>query len=136
MSEHELKFAAAKTILQNQEHHRIPHSVMESIVPRKNSLFQTASSEVQHQVICQKQAWTQISVLLSTIFDGEAQYTSVFKGLPTTYHQNMFIKENFRCVVCHITNTNTCTTTIGYHHLIFPSLQETVQKLLEVVHSL
>ena len=36
---------------------------------------------------------------VSSMFDGEIQYTNVFRVLETTYHQNSFIKDHFRFVV-------------------------------------
>lgn len=107
MTERELKEAAAKIILHNRECHRIPHSVMESIVLGTNSLFQTAMTEVHHQVVAKmKEADVDPSIITSvcTVFDSETQYTNVFKGLETTHLQNTFIKKNFRFVVCHIKN--------------------------------
>ena len=43
--------AAAKWILKNREGHRIPNSVMESIVSGAKFLYETALSEIQQRVV-------------------------------------------------------------------------------------
>lgn len=103
VTEENLKEAAAKWILKNREGHRIPNSVMESIVSGAKFLYETALSEVQQQVVDKlKEANVTPDTItsVSSVFDGETQYTNVFKGLETTYRQNSFIKDHFRFVVC------------------------------------
>ena len=102
ISEEGLKVAAAKWILKNREGHRIPHSVMESIVWGADSLYKTALSEIRHRVIRtikETPVGSDVVTSVASVFDSDTQFTSVFKGLETTYRQNAFIKENFRFVV-------------------------------------
>ena len=110
ISEEGLKLAAAKWILRNREKHRIPHSVMESIVCGAKSLYETALTEVRHQVIRrikETPASSDVITSVCSVFDGDTQYTNIFKGLETSHCQNVFIKNNFRFVVCHITKEGT-----------------------------
>ena len=103
ITEEDLKVAAAKWILKNREGHRIPNSVMESIVSGAKFLYETALSEIQRQVVDEmKEANITPDTItsVSRVFDGETQYTNVFRGLETTYRQNSFIKDHFRFVVC------------------------------------
>ena len=51
ITEENLKVAAAKWILKNREGHRIPNSVMESIVSEAKFLYETALSHFQQQVV-------------------------------------------------------------------------------------
>lgn len=97
-----LKIAAAKWILRHREAHRIPHSVMESIVSGAKSLYEIGLLEVQHQVIqAMKDAHATADAVasVSAVFDTQTQYTCVFKGLETTHKQNAFIKETFPFIV-------------------------------------
>lgn len=97
IAEHDLKVAAAKWIMRNREGHRIPHSVMESIVAGAQSLYEIALSKIQDRVIGRMKETDIASDIISSVssvFDSETQYTSIFKGLETTYRQNMFIKDN------------------------------------------
>ena len=103
ITEEDLKVAAAKWILKNREGHRIPNSVMESIVSGAKFLYETALSEIQRQVVDEmKEANITPDTItsVSRVFDGETQYTNVFRELETTYRQNSFIKDHFRFVVC------------------------------------
>ena len=103
ITEEDLKVAAAKWILKNREGHRISNSVMESIVSGAKFLYETALSEIQPQVVDEmKEANITPDTItsVSRVFDGETQYTNVFRGLETTYRQNSFIKDHFRFVVC------------------------------------
>ena len=108
VTESDLQMAAAKWILKNREGHRIPHSVMESIVSGANSLYKVALSEVRSLVIDRlKESNTTSDVIdsVTDVFDNETQYTSIFRGLEITYRQNAFIKSNFRYVVSPVTQT-------------------------------
>ena len=111
ITEENLKVAAAKWILKNREGHRIPNSVMESIVSGAKFLYEAALSQIQQQVVDKmKEAGVTPDAIMSvsSVFDGETQYTNVFRGLETTYRQNSFIKDHFRFVVCLLSST--CTT--------------------------
>ena len=103
ITEENLKVAAAKWILKNREGHRIPNSVMESIVSGAKFLYETALSEIQ-QKVTDKMKEANITpdtiTSVSSVFDDDTQYTNVFRGLETTYRQNSFIKDHFRFVVC------------------------------------
>ena len=84
---------------------------MESIVSGAKFLYEAALSQIQQQVVDKmKEAGVTPDAIMSvsSVFDGETQYTNVFRGLETTYHQNSFIKDHFRFVVCLLSST--CTT--------------------------
>ena len=69
VTEENLKEAAAKWILKNREGHRIPNSVMESIVSGAKFLYETALSEVQQQVVDKlKPTLLQTPLLLCQVF--------------------------------------------------------------------
>ena len=77
ITEGDLKKAAAKWILRHREAHRIPHSVMESIVSGAKSLYDIALLEVRHQVIqAMKDAHTTADVItsVSSVFDTQSVY--------------------------------------------------------------
>ena len=102
MTENQLKSAAAKFILKNSEGHRIPSSVMESIVSGAQSLFQIALDGIRSQVEEQlKNSEVSLEVISSVTshMEDDTQYTKIFKGLETTYRQNKYIKDNFPFVV-------------------------------------
>lgn len=104
-----MKDAAAKWILKIREGHRIPQSVMESIVSGASSLFQLALNGLK-QTLQSKLQDAQVSASTSSLvmecLDHEDQYTRVFRGLETTYRQNSYIRSHFPFVVCKIC---TCT---------------------------
>lgn len=83
ITESNLKAAAAKWILKHREAHRIPHSVMESVVSGADFLFKTALSEIQHQVlekIKETAASTDVLASVSSVFKAKTQYTDIFNG--------------------------------------------------------
>ena len=100
-----MKDAAAKWILKIRESHRIPQSVMESIVSGASSLFQLALNGLK-QTLQSKLQDAQVSASTSSLvmecLDYEDQYTRVFRGLETTYRQNSYICSRFPFVVCKI----------------------------------
>ena len=85
ITEEDLKVAAAaKWILKNREGLPIPNSVMESIVSGAKFLYEIALSEIQRQVVDKmKEANITPDTItsVSSVFDGETQYTNVFRGL-------------------------------------------------------
>lgn len=104
-----MKDAAAKWILKIREGHRIPQSVMESVVSGASSLFQLAISGFKQTLqsrLQDAQVPASTSSLVMECLDGEDQYTRVFQGLETTYRQNSYIRSHFPFVVCKIC---TCT---------------------------
>ena len=102
LSKGHLKSAAMKWILKHWENHRIPHSVMESIVSGAASLMQIALDGIQSQIERRlKEADVSSDVVSSVcaLLSDKTQYTNVFQGLETTYRQNEYIKTNFQFVV-------------------------------------
>lgn len=102
ISEYMLKNAAAKWILKTREGHRIPQSVMESIVSGASSLFQLALSGFQQTLetrLLETNVSTDVSALVMECFNHETQYTRVFQGLESSYRQNAYIRANFPFVV-------------------------------------
>ena len=97
-----MKNAAAKWILKTREGHRIPQSVMESIVSGASSLFQLALSGLQQTLetrLLNGHVSTDVSALVMESFDCETQYTRVFQGLESSYRRNTYIRANFPFVV-------------------------------------
>ena len=102
VSEDQLKLAAARWILKHREGHRIPQSVMESLISGAGSLFKTACTAVHDLVMLKMEEGKASSDLMSSVsgvFSERSQYTEVFKGLETTYLQNKFIEANLPFVV-------------------------------------
>lgn len=78
ITEENLKVAAAKWILKNREGHRIPNSVMESIVSGAKFLYEAALSQIQQQVVDKmKEASVTPDAIISvsSVFDGETRNT-------------------------------------------------------------
>ena len=100
LSEAMLKKAAAKWILSVRKSHRIPQSVMESIVSGAQSLFQLALSGV-HNVVKQQLTSVPPEVAKDVLesLTEKNQFTQPFLGLETTNKQHQFLKKNFRMVV-------------------------------------
>ena len=102
ITEQSMKNAAAKWILKMREGHRIPQSVMESIVSGASSLFQLALSGLQ-QTLQSRLLDTQVSADTSSLvmdcLNCEHQYTRIFQGLETSYKQNSYICTHFPFVV-------------------------------------
>lgn len=97
VTEGQLKLAAAKWILKHREGHRIPHSVMESIVVGVQSLFQLSISRMEHLVLnTMENVSADVVSSVQAIFSDGAE---LFKGLSTSYQQNEYIKEKFDFVV-------------------------------------
>ena len=85
-----------------REGHRIPQSVMESIVSGASSLFQFALSGLQQTLerrLLDAQVPTDVSTLVIDCLARESQYTRVFQGLESSYRQNAYISANFPYVV-------------------------------------
>ena len=101
ISENELKTAAAKWILKIREGHRIPYSVMESIVLGASNLYALGlaalSSEVESRMH-ENSVSEEVIDSVKNVLLGETQYT-IFGGLDSTFKQNEFIKANFGIVV-------------------------------------
>lgn len=105
ITEQSVKNAAAKWTLKMREGHRIPQSVMESIVSGASSLFQLALSGLQQTLqsrLQDSQVSEDASSLVMECFNSGDQYTRVFQGLETTYRQNSYIRTHFPFVVCDI----------------------------------
>ena len=83
-----------------REGHRIPQSVMESIVSGASSLFQLALSGLQQTLerrLLDAQVPTDVSTLVIDCLARESQYTRVFQE--SSYRQNAYISANFPYVV-------------------------------------
>ena len=103
ITEQSLKNAAAIWILKMREGHRIPQSVMESVVSGASSLFHLALSGLQQTLLLRlqdAQVSADTSSLVMDCLSCEDQYTRVFQGLETSYKQNSYIKAHFPFVVC------------------------------------
>lgn len=98
VTEDQIKSAVAKWILKSREGHRIPHSVMESIVLGAQSLFELGIASVAHsiaKILKDKEVSEEVVSSVTTTltrFD-------VFRGLSSTHLQNEYIKEKFHYVV-------------------------------------
>lgn len=102
ISEYMMKNAAAKWILKMREGHKIPQSVMQSIISGASSLFQLALSGLQQTIqtrLLDAHVSTDVSALVMDSLNSESQYTQVFHGLETSYKQNGYIRANFPFVV-------------------------------------
>lgn len=95
----QIKRAAATWILKTRESHRIPISVMDSMIQDVQSLFDIAVSNLSMHV----QATLQSSGVsrgivesVGSIFDNCQQ---VFEGLQTNHQQLSFFRSNFNFVV-------------------------------------
>lgn len=102
ISEGAIKHAAAKWILKTRECHRIPQSVMESIVSGTQGVVQTALNGLQQTLqarLQQAHASPDVISLVTDCLSRESQYTHIFKGLETTHKQNSYIQKHFPFVV-------------------------------------
>ena len=116
ISEHMMKNAATKWILKMREGHRIPQSVMESIVSGASSLFQLALSGLQQTLqtrFMNAHVSTDVSSMVMDCLNCDSQYTRVFQGLETSYKQNAYIRANFPFVV-----RNPCIIIIQLHSVL------------------
>ena len=123
ITEQSMKNAAAKWILKMREGHRIPQSVMESIVSGASSLFQLALSGLQQTLqsrLLDAQVSTDTSSLVTDCLNCEHQYTRIFQGLETSYKQNSYIRTHFPfvvrdlCMYAYIIYSDACIHFIVY----------------------
>ena len=105
ISEQFIKSAAAKWILKMREGHRIPQSVMESIVSGASSLCNLALSGLRQTLesrLEDAKVSADTSSLVMDCLNCENQYTRIFQGLETTHRQNSYIRKHFPFVVCDV----------------------------------
>ena len=105
----QLQKAAATWILKTREVHRIPLSVMDSIIQDVQSLYAIALSSLSGQVTaCLESADVPRDVLdsVTTIFSNPSQ---VFEGLQTQQQQLSYFRTNFNFVVRCLVHICSCT---------------------------
>ena len=96
-----LQRAAALFILKTRENHRIPLSIMDSIIGDVSSLYKLALSAIKKQVISILQGGglnDGVESALTDLFD-TSHFANVFLGLETHHRQLQYIKRNFNFVV-------------------------------------
>lgn len=102
VSEEQIKSAAVKWILKHREGHRIPQSVMESIVSGAQSLFRLGTSSMEHLIAKTMKDSNVSADLISSVVAIISDKSDIFKGLATMYQQNEYIKANFQYLVSTI----------------------------------
>ena len=94
-----LQRAAALFILKTRENHRIPISIMDTIIGDVSSLYTLALSAIKKQVISILQLNGEgVESAVADLFD-TSHFANVFLGLETHYQQLQYIKRNFNFVV-------------------------------------
>ena len=97
-----LQRAAALFILKTRENHRIPLSIMDSIIGDVSSLYKLALSAIKKQVISILQGGglndEGVESAVTDLFD-TSHFANVFLGLETHHRQLQYIKRNFNFVV-------------------------------------
>ena len=100
----QLQRAAATWILKTRECHRIPFSVMTSIIDDVQSLYKVALAHISDRVqrtLCNSGVDSAIQrSVAAELSDGP--YTQVFHGLTTTAQQLTYFKQHFNFVVSSI----------------------------------
>lgn len=129
ISAEQLKSSVAKWILKHREGHRIPHSVMESIVLGAQSLFQLSTSGLQHSIIEVLKQNNVPADVISHVTTTITDQSDIFRGLASTYQQNEYIKANFHYVVsiklsnandhrrCFVSHKEPVHITFGVRHI-------------------
>lgn len=104
VTEDQLKSAVARWILKCREGHRIPHSVMESVVLGAQSLFELGIACVTHSIAKIMKDNEVSEEVVSSVTAALTKF-DVFRGLSTTHLQNEYIKEKFHYIVSDITSS-------------------------------